>query len=147
MLRPSEAPTACGQPQRADGRKWQCVRMRPRASGPIITALSGCAHLKASSAGVLAPDAPTTLSAQALILNPSTRVLWRSPDSVQLELGSRALVIDGIDGATVGDLAGRGLRSGTCTDCQPGLSATLAALTSAGFLWPANERAAAAPPA
>ena len=42
--------------------------------------------------------------AYRLALTPSTRVLWRGPDRLQLELGSRAVVVDGLDAATVSEL-------------------------------------------
>jgi hypothetical protein len=53
-------------------------------------------------------------------LNPSARLLWRSPGQVQIELGARRVVIDGIDQATVREL-----------DVPP---STLAALHAAGLL-------------
>ena len=44
-----------------------------------------------------------------LVLHPATRVLWRSPRSVQLELAGRGVVVDGADPATVRNLVrGRG---------------------------------------
>jgi hypothetical protein len=53
-------------------------------------------------------------------LNPSARLLWRSPGQVQIELGTRRVVVDGIDQATVRRLD------------MP--TSTLAALRAAGLL-------------
>jgi hypothetical protein len=69
-------------------------------------------------------------------LAPATRLLWRTDRSVQLELGSRAVVVDGLAPDEIGRLAGHppagapsALRSGD-------RGAAVAALLEAGFLWP-----------
>ncbi len=41
------------------------------------------------------------------LLNPAARVLWRSPNCVQLELGEHAVVIEGLTGSIVRELTGR----------------------------------------
>jgi hypothetical protein len=78
-------------------------------------------------------------------LNPATRVLWRGVDSVQLELGRRAVVLDGVDSATVrrlvddpdADPAGTGATARRPSD--PRLDAALGALRRRGFVWADTE--------
>ncbi len=68
-----------------------------------------------------------------LFLNPSARVLWRSPHAVQLELGDRAVVLQSADGATVRQLAGLDVPP----DGEPHACLTeelVASLQTAGFL-------------
>lgn len=60
------------------------------------------------------------------VLNPAARLLWRSPGQIQIELGTRRLVVDGIDGATARRL-----------DVP---AATLGALHAAGLLVPRRPR-------
>jgi hypothetical protein len=69
-----------------------------------------------------------------LHLNPSVRVLWRSVDVVQFELGARAIVLDGIDGALIGSLTTGG-HSPSPRD-RSDLAAALSELRAAGFLLP-----------
>ena len=74
-------------------------------------------------------------------LNPSTRVLWRTTDSIQLELGRRSLVVDGVDAQDVRELLGAG---------EPRddglLDSAVAALTDAGFLWEVSDSVAPSTP-
>jgi bacteriocin biosynthesis cyclodehydratase domain-containing protein len=65
-----------------------------------------------------------------LVLDPAVRVLWRSAEQVQLELGARSVIVDGVDQASVRRLTG-----------QPGelpdpalLDDAVDALRAAGFL-------------
>jgi hypothetical protein len=94
---------------------------------------------------------------QGVVLNPSTRVLWRSADVVQLELGRRALVLEGVDSALIADLTGLTASTADASSgsgaqrpdagrrgpARPGLEAAVAALSREGFLW---HRPAAATP-
>lgn len=50
---------------------------------------------------------PESPEGARVVLDPAVRVLWRAADCVQLELGDRALVIDGVDPAAITALAGR----------------------------------------
>jgi bacteriocin biosynthesis cyclodehydratase domain-containing protein len=79
---------------------------------------------------------PPAGSGLAARLNPATRILWRSPDSVQLELGRRAVVLDGVDGRDVRELLGSAPGS---PDSR--LEPATAALIDAGFLWTDPVRA------
>ena len=70
-----------------------------------------------------------------VILNPAARVLWRAPATVQLELGDRAIVLDGVDRPAIAWLLGQ--RDGrTHSDEAPRreLEQAIAALACAGFL-------------
>jgi hypothetical protein len=79
----------------------------------------------------------------SIVLNPSARVLWRSADSVQVELGSRAIIVEGVDSALIRALtepdAARvgppaGPPDGTLAG-PPGLDDALSALAANGFAW------------
>jgi len=87
------------------------------------------------------------------MLNPATRLLWRSNSCLQLELGDRAVVIDGPAARSVRRLAARRPAPATRpaatgpadtgpTDTGPAEAgsvpgaAMLRALADAGFLWP-----------
>lgn len=89
------------------------------------------------------------------MLNPATRLLWRSNSCLQLELGDRAVVVEGPAARSVRRLAGRRSGSGTAPagaarattgspadaapadgPAAPGGAAVLRALADAGFLWP-----------
>jgi hypothetical protein len=78
------------------------------------------------------------------ILNPAARVLWRARDVVQLELGERAVVLDGVDRAAVARLVGR---PGTDGGGSGVLASALPALSAAGFLVRRTARSAIHPPA
>jgi len=72
-------------------------------------------------------------------LNESTRVLWRSPHSVQLELGRRSVILDGIDSDTVRELVGHPeppTRKGAAPQEEPtdNLARVRAELRRLGFL-------------
>ena len=76
-----------------------------------------------------------------LMLNPAVRVLWRAEDVVQLELGARAVLVEGVDAATVRRLVSIGGRTGEPPD-DPSDDATrhsLTALAEAGYLWPRSR--------
>ncbi|HEY2167443.1 MAG TPA: ThiF family adenylyltransferase [Jatrophihabitantaceae bacterium] len=77
---------------------------------------------------------------QAPRFNPAVRVLWRSREAVQLELGARAVVLDGVDPQLVRDLSAR-----VPTRPHEAAGADRAALSEpatttlldGGYLWPA----------
>ena len=94
------------------------------------------------------------------VLNPAVRVLWRGHDAVQLELGARAVVVEGRNAELVGLVSNRpGVRAGVAQPApgapapeprrerpsgQPPGVATLALLAD-GYLWPADATADRAP--
>jgi hypothetical protein len=83
-------------------------------------------------------------------LDPSTRVLWRSTDTIQLELGRRAVVVEGVTPATVRHLIGRA-EPGPADDPGPGsgpdLELAVAALSAAGFMCTGPRRSPRTVPA
>lgn len=98
------------------------------------------------------PRPPLLLRTADLVLNPAARVLWRGPDSLQLELGEHSVVVDGIDRATVRALLRRELA--TSPDSVDEVLGSfdreaLETLLDEGFVWPAERAgpALAAPPA
>lgn len=68
----------------------------------------------------------------ATVLGPATRLLWRAHDAVQIEMGSRRIVVDGVGAAAVRALIGR-----RGADAGADIAAPQAALIERGFLWPA----------
>ncbi|HEU5194874.1 MAG TPA: thiamine biosynthesis protein ThiF [Methylomirabilota bacterium] len=52
------------------------------------------------------PD-PQVQPQPAIVLNPSARLLWRTAGQIQLELGTRRVIVDGIDQAAVRRLIAR----------------------------------------
>ena len=73
-------------------------------------------------------------------LHPSARVLWRAPTQAQFELGSRRLVVDGVDSDVMHALIGRTPAS---PDAQSSTSPRVISdlqdrLIDAGMLWPAH---------
>ena len=75
------------------------------------------------------PD-PQAWTGRDRALNPSTRVLWRSAGELQLELGERSVVVEGLDQQQVRGLLGRPV--GEIDD--PMLDEAVEVLTAAGFL-------------
>jgi hypothetical protein len=65
---------------------------------------------------------------RAIVLNPSTRLLWRAAGQIQLELGTRRVVVDGVDQAAVRRLIARRGDEATIP------AAALEALATAGFV-------------
>ena len=82
-----------------------------------------------------------------LALAPATRLLWRAPDSVHLELAGQAVIVDGLPQAVVAHLAAPD--PAPARRARPRIDArvrqTLTALTEAGYLW-ARPAAGAADP-
>jgi hypothetical protein len=77
-----------------------------------------------------------------LVLGPATRLLWRSPQSVQLELGSRAVVVEGLPTLLIRQFASPEPPGPPGPPAEPGVPLdpaarrVLTALTEAGYLWP-----------
>jgi bacteriocin biosynthesis cyclodehydratase domain-containing protein len=71
-------------------------------------------------------------------LHPSARVLWRSPTQAQFELGSRRLIVDGVDTEVMQTLLGRSTpTSGSRSTPRPRVISDLQhRLIDAGMLWP-----------
>jgi bacteriocin biosynthesis cyclodehydratase domain-containing protein len=76
------------------------------------------------------------------VLNPAARVLWRSPSCIQLELGRRAVMLDGIDAAAIRALTGQkeGSEPLSPSAAKPFESA-VGPLAAAGFLIRPNPAA------
>ena len=69
-------------------------------------------------------------------LGPATRMLWRSPDAVHLELGSRAVVVEGLPTALIRRVASPIAPSAPPPVVDAAARLALATLTEGGFLWP-----------
>jgi ThiF family len=77
-------------------------------------------------------------------LHPAARLLWRSAREAQIELGSRAIVIDGVDTEAVRHVIGRAPRE---APAAPAVRDLQRRLVAAGYAWPAAAAAPAAPAA
>ena len=71
-------------------------------------------------------------------LNPAARLLWRDHRSVQLELGERAVLVEGVDTPAVRRLLGAAAPAG---GHEPGLAQVVAELEADGYLWPVRAGA------
>ncbi|HKC29580.1 MAG TPA: hypothetical protein VKB75_16310, partial [Jatrophihabitans sp.] len=76
------------------------------------------------------PDRPAELG-----LGPATRMFWRSPDSVHLELGSEAVVVEGLPTTLIRRVASPVAPSGAPPRMDESCRNVLAALADAGYLW------------
>jgi hypothetical protein len=80
-----------------------------------------------------------------IMLSPFARLLWRSADVVQLELGGQAVLIEGVDPALIRQLAPHARADGPPPPDWPdgwGDAASrhsLRTLAEAGYLWPNDE--------
>lgn len=72
-------------------------------------------------------------AARDLVLNPAARLLWRGDGSVQVELGRRAVVVDGLTPDEVRLLTTRGMPDAALPEVT---AHGLTALVDSGFLWP-----------
>jgi hypothetical protein len=75
------------------------------------------------------------------MLHPGARVLWRHAGTIQIELGQRAIVLDGVDEHAVRALTARPAApapapAGTPTTSRPSAQPVLDTLARAGFVWP-----------
>jgi bacteriocin biosynthesis cyclodehydratase domain-containing protein len=75
-------------------------------------------------------------SATELGLGPATRLLWRSPESVHLELGDRAVVVDGLPTDLVRRVAASTALPERSLPVDGRSAAALAELADEGYLWP-----------
>ncbi|MEO9139469.1 MAG: thiamine biosynthesis protein ThiF [Jatrophihabitans sp.] len=80
----------------------------------------------------------TTVEPADLVLGPATRLLWRSPEAVHLELGNQAMVVEGLPLPVIRQLVDRRRTTGT-TPLDDGVARVLDDLADAGFLWAATE--------
>ena len=103
--------------------------------------------LNGHAAHAVLPPVPASRTDPAveLVFPSSTRVLWRSASEVQLELGDRRLVVDGLSADAVDRLSATSSRSQQArtesTPLDDGLEGLLAALHRAGFLIPSAPTA------
>lgn len=70
-----------------------------------------------------------------MVLGPATRLLWRSPEEIHLELGQRSMVVGGLPAGLIRRIASR---QGAVDDTELGPPTTrevLHALADAGYLW------------
>jgi hypothetical protein len=87
-----------------------------------------------------APDAATDSSVDhGPRLAPATRLLWRTDRSVQLELGGRAVVVEGLAPEEIARLAGHPFASAAAATGPADPGGAVAALVEAGFLWPHRD--------
>ena len=78
----------------------------------------------------LPPEGPPL----GFVLSPAARLLWRTADSVHLELGGRGVVVDGLDSRLVGHVVpGRAVAD--LPPLAPDARAALDTLAEDGFLW------------
>ncbi len=76
------------------------------------------------------------------VLPPAARVLWRSAGAAQIEIGTRAVIVEGIDTHAVRTLIGA---DGDDRAVPTGLEAVQHRLVEAGYLWPAPSTNGAGP--
>jgi bacteriocin biosynthesis cyclodehydratase domain-containing protein len=84
-------------------------------------------------------SAPTDVA--DVVLGPATRLLWRSPQAVHLEVGGRAVVVEGLPDAVLHRVASPVRPRGPSPALSPPVRDALATLTEAGYLWPRPEPA------
>jgi hypothetical protein len=83
-----------------------------------------------------------------LVLGPATRLLWRSPRAVHLELGSSGVVVDGLPIPLIQRIAAAIVPDAPAALVDDGVRHALTALTEAGYLWVrSTDDARRAPPA
>jgi hypothetical protein len=63
-------------------------------------------------------------------------MLWRAPNAVHFELGSHAVVVEGLPSVVVRRVASPGAPAGPAPELDEDTRYALTALTEAGFLWP-----------
>ncbi len=93
---------------------------------------------------VTAPDSRADLG-----LGPATRMLWRSPESVHLELGSHAVVVEGLPMPLIRRVASPVAPTAPPPQVDEAARHALTTLTEAGYLWPrpsGRDDARLAPP-
>jgi hypothetical protein len=109
--------------------------------GPVSTAEPVDAG---SGADIVAPVGPVDL-----VLGPATRLLWRSPESIHLELGSSAVVVEGLPTPLIRRVASPVPLVDPPPPIDEAAQHALTALTEAGYIWPrpaGNDDPRLAPP-
>lgn len=76
----------------------------------------------------------TTAEPAEFVLGPATRLLWRSPDTVHLELGSEAVLVEGLPLPVLSRIASRE-PAGPPAAVDATTSEALHELADAGYLW------------
>jgi hypothetical protein len=71
-----------------------------------------------------------------VVLGPATRLLWRGPDTVHLEMGSRAVVVDGLPAPVLRRVASPVAPAEPPPPLAAGARHALTALAESGYLWP-----------
>jgi bacteriocin biosynthesis cyclodehydratase domain-containing protein len=110
---------------------WGVIRQI--AYSGAIHPQSGCGQLCWAARTVSRWPVPASSSSSATptLLHPAARLLWRSANEAQIEIGTRRVVLDGIGTDAVRRLIGRGAGAGG----DPALPTLQARLVEAGYLW------------
>ena len=74
------------------------------------------------------------------MLNPAARLLWRGRDAAQLELGTRAVTIDGVEPAALARLVPTSRTPHLDTSMTALDDGTIDVLSDAGYVWTRRER-------
>ncbi len=82
------------------------------------------------------PARSSAVAGAGLALSPAARLLWRTADSVHLELGNRGVVVDGLPGTVLAHVAAAHPEPGELPPLAPDTRAALETLVCDGFLWP-----------
>jgi len=77
--------------------------------------------------------------APELTLGPATRLLWRSPDAVHLELGGQAVIVEGLPAPLVSRIASPAPPGSPAPPVPEPVRAALTSLADTGYLWPRAE--------
>jgi bacteriocin biosynthesis cyclodehydratase domain-containing protein len=105
-------------------RLWT-TRDATRAASAIVGRCASCLPDR-GHAVIHKPD--PQVEPPAPVLNPSARLLWRAAGQIQLELGTRRVIVDGVDQAAVRRLIARGGQEAAIP------APALEALATAGFV-------------
>jgi bacteriocin biosynthesis cyclodehydratase domain-containing protein len=81
-------------------------------------------------------NAIASATGPATVLPPAARLLWRASSTAQIELGTRAVIIDGVDTGAVRTLIGADDANDPGASAPSGLPALQAHLLDTGYLWP-----------
>ncbi|WP_375499642.1 thiamine biosynthesis protein ThiF [uncultured Jatrophihabitans sp.] len=74
--------------------------------------------------------------AKGFVLSPAARLLWRTAESVHLELGDRSVVVDGLPASAIDQVAPGRPVAGDRPALDPSVRTAFDVLTEDGFLWP-----------
>jgi hypothetical protein len=74
-------------------------------------------------------------SGDDFVLGPATRLLWRSPHSIHLELGEQAVVVEGLPASAVSRVVAHHPPPDPAAS-DPAITRALVDLADAGYLWP-----------